>query len=104
MEYTLAVTSPYITFKPSPQQQSVQAAPKEKENMTIMIFYLVVSQRLWVFVFRKLDEQLWTEHTISVTDSKLVEPQGGIKYVMLFRPRPGAKMRTRAQVKWTAST
>lgn len=37
-------------------------------------------------MFRKLDAWLWTEHTVSVSESKLAQPQGGIKSVVLSRP------------------
>lgn len=38
------------------------------------------------FVFRKLDVWLWTEHTVSVSGSKLVQPEEGIKSVALSCP------------------
>lgn len=58
-----------------------QAAPKRKktpkhDNGDILLKGLVP-------VFRKLDVRLWTEHTVSVSESKLAQPQGGIKSVVL---------------------
>lgn len=46
----------------------------------------LVGERLRVFVLRKLDVRLWTEHTVSVSDSNRAQPQGGIKSVVLSRP------------------
>lgn len=54
---------------------------RRKWKHDYVIFYLEASERLWGFVFRKLVVWLWTEHTVSVADAKLAQPQGGIKCV-----------------------
>lgn len=40
---------------------------------------------------------LWTEHTVSVADAKLAQPQGGIK------SGATAKLRAKAHINWIAS-
>ena len=56
----------------------------KKENMKVRIFY----SEGWsvFFLFRKFDVRLWTEHTVSLSESNLEQPQGGIKSVVLSYP------------------
>lgn len=53
--------------------------------MAIFSLSGLVGERLEVFVFRKLGVRLWTEHTVSVSESEPVQPQGGIKSMELSR-------------------
>lgn len=82
------VKSHHISFKHNTArgQRLFKAAPKIKDDNDDILLRGLVGERLQVFVFRKLDVWLWTEHTVSVSESKLAQPQEGIKSVGLGHP------------------